>query len=77
MRWNVLIFLLIWLVSGVYLGLNLRRGWVPHDEGILAQAAERVLHGEMPHRDFNDRYTGGMTYVNAVPSGFLVRTFRL
>ena len=21
---------------------------------------------EMPHRDFNDRYTGGMTYANAV-----------
>jgi hypothetical protein len=47
------------------MGVNLKRGWVPHDEGILAQAAERVLHGEMPHRDFNDPYTGGLSYLNA------------
>ncbi len=42
------------------------RGWIPHDEGTLAHSAERVLGGEMPHRDFADPYTGGLSYLNAV-----------
>src|SRR6185436_3514147 len=41
------------------------RGWVPHDEGLIGQTAERVLAGELPHRDFDDVYTGGLAYVNA------------
>lgn len=44
---------------------GLKRGWVPHDEGALAQSAERVLQGELPHRDFDEIYTGGLTYLNA------------
>jgi hypothetical protein len=32
----------------------------------LSQAADRVLHGELPHRDFDDPYTGGLSYVNAL-----------
>ena len=44
----------------------LPRGWVPHDEGSIAQSAERVLAGELPHRDFDELYTGGLTYLNAV-----------
>ncbi len=47
------------------MAVNLKRGWVPHDEGILAQAAERILQGEMPHRDFEDPYTGGLSYLHA------------
>jgi hypothetical protein len=61
----MLIFLFVWLVSGAYLGANLNKGWVPHDEGTLGQSAERVLHGEMPHRDFHNPYTGGLMYVDA------------
>ena len=41
------------------------RGWVPHDEGLIGHTAERVLAGELPHRDFDDVYTGGLAYVNA------------
>lgn len=42
------------------------RGWVPHDEGTLAQPATRVLqHGELPHRDFDDMYTGGQALYHA------------
>ncbi len=41
------------------------RGWVSHDEGLIGQTAERVLAGELPHRDFDDVYTGGLAYVNA------------
>ena len=39
--------------------------WVPSDEGILAQAAERVMRGELPHRDFVDLWSGGLDYLNA------------
>ena len=34
-------------------------------EGTLAQSAERILAGELPHRDFVERYTGGLSYLNA------------
>jgi hypothetical protein len=70
-RWSALILLLVWLISGVYMGMNLNRGWQPHDEGTLGQIAERVLNGEMPHRDFDDPYTGGLGYIDA----FLFRLF--
>ena len=41
------------LVAGfAYAALTIDRGWIPHDEGLLGQAAVRVLTGELPHRDF-------------------------
>lgn len=46
--------------------LTLRRGWFPHDVGALGQAADRVLAGELPHRDFYDIYTGGLSFLNAL-----------
>ena len=64
-RNSFVIFLLVWALSATYLGLNLNRGWVPHDEGILGQSAERVLNGEVPHRDFDEPYTGGLAYLDA------------
>lgn len=42
------------------------RGWYPHDEGTLGQAAERILRGEIPHRDFDDPYTGGLGLLHAL-----------
>lgn len=66
-RWRTAAALLcVWAVCGVYLGTNLMRGWVPHDDGALAQSAERVLQGQMPHRDYTEIYTGGLSYVNAL-----------
>lgn len=62
---NTGIFLVVWLFSAFYLGLNLNRGWVPADDGLLGQSAERVLHGELPHRDFDEPYTGGLAYLDA------------
>src|ERR1019366_4691706 len=35
-------------------------------EGTYAQSAERVLHGELPHRDFDDVYSGGLAYLDAL-----------
>src|SRR5262245_15573492 len=62
---GALALLLVWLVSAAYMAANLERGWVPHDDGALGQAAERILQGEMPHRDFEDAYTGGLGYLHA------------
>jgi hypothetical protein len=42
------------------------RSWVPHDAGSLAQSAERVARGELPHRDFDEIYTGGLSMLNAL-----------
>jgi hypothetical protein len=53
------------LACALYVAKDLKRGWVPHDEGYLGQTAERVLYGELPHRDFDEGYTGGLTYLNA------------
>ena len=61
-----LVLLGVWIASMAYVWLLLDRGWVPHDEGTLGQSALRVLHGEVPHRDFEEIYTGGLTYLNAL-----------
>jgi hypothetical protein len=63
-RWfAILIF--VWALSGAYEVLHLKRGWVPWDAGAYAQSADRLLHGQSPHRDFIEIYTGGLTYLNA------------
>lgn len=38
----------------------------PHDEGQFAEGAVRVLRGELPHRDFDEMYSGGVTYYHAL-----------
>ena len=54
------------LVGGaVFVASQLNHGWVPWDDGTLAQSAQRVLLGELPHRDFAELYTGGLSFLNA------------
>lgn len=54
------------LIGGaVFVTWQLNRGWVPLDEGTLAESAQRVLAGELPHRDFAELYTGGLSFMNA------------
>lgn len=66
-RWRLpAILLAVWVVAGAYLFLRLDRDWIPIDEGTLAQSAERVLAGELPHVDFNDPYTGGLAFLHAM-----------
>src|SRR6266540_213585 len=60
------VLLLVWLVSAVYVFPFRLRGWIPTDEGAFGHSAERVLNGEMPHRDFPEIYTGGLSYWNAL-----------
>ncbi len=64
--WRWLPLLVVWLLSATYVGSRLDRGWIPGDEGTLSHAAERVLQGELPHRDFDDVYTGGLARFDAV-----------
>lgn len=60
------VLLLVWLVGAVYVFPFRLRGWIPHDEGVLAQEADYVLKGELPHHDFAEIYTGGLNYWNAL-----------
>lgn len=60
-----LVLLSVLAVGVAYVGWRLGRGWVPLDDGALGHTAERVLLGELPHRDFDDVYTGGLAYLNA------------
>jgi hypothetical protein len=53
-------------IAGVYVGLHLGSGWVPADDGTLAQSALRVLQGQLPHRDFAEIYTGGLSFIHAL-----------
>src|SRR6478609_658945 len=54
------------LLAAVLLASDLNQGWVPHDEGALGQSAERVLAGQVPHRDFDEIYTGALAYMHAL-----------
>jgi hypothetical protein len=60
------VFLALSVVSAaVALKARLAEGWFRHDDGSLAHMAERVLQGELPHRDFADLYTGLLSLANA------------
>jgi hypothetical protein len=41
------------------------QGWFENDDGSFAHEAERILAGELPHRDFAELYTGLLSFVNA------------
>lgn len=60
-----LVLVTVLAIGLTYVGWRLGRGWVPLDDGALGHTAERVLLGELPHRDFDDVYTGGLGYLNA------------
>jgi hypothetical protein len=49
----------------------LRVGIDDLDEGYFVQQAVRVLHGEVPYRDFGTLYSPGLAYVNALAFGVL------
>ena len=65
-RWERWLFAGVWCGAAVLGYAYLGRGWIPHDVGTLGHAAERVLAGELPHRDFVDVYTGGQAMLHAL-----------
>ncbi len=60
------VLLVVWIVSAGYLFSYYQLAGVPHDSGSLGHAAERVLQGELPHRDFDSLYTGGLAFLHAM-----------
>jgi hypothetical protein len=69
--YDLLLHVLVLTVVAGYLFPRIDRGWIPHDEGLIGQAAERVLYGELPHLDFDDAYTGGQAMLHALVFRFL------
>jgi hypothetical protein len=61
----------LWALCLAYAASFADRGWIPHDEGTIAQSAERVLRGELPHRDFDELYTGGLSFLHAAAMNLL------
>jgi hypothetical protein len=61
-----LVFAAVWVVSVAYVATRIGRSWGPPDEGLLGQSAERLLNGQLPHRDFTELYTGGLTALHAL-----------
>src|SRR5437868_3576889 len=74
-RWSSLSFALFLLAATLYSSRVLSQGWTPADEGVLAQTAERTTYGEVPHLDFDEPYSGGLTWLNAL--AFRLFGFRL
>ena len=54
------------VLAAIYLYRFAFVGWIPHDEGTIGHLAERVLLGEVPHRDFLEPYSGGLTLLHAL-----------
>ncbi len=68
-RNHLKVLLAVEIVAAFYLAWGAETSWIPHDEGMLGQAAERVLLGELPHVDFDDPYTGGLSFLHAAAFG--------
>lgn len=56
---------LLLMLAAAYLVPFVDRGWVPIDEGMTGQAAERVLTGALPHVDYEEPYPGALSYFYA------------
>jgi hypothetical protein len=53
------------VVVAVYLADFIYVRWIPQDEGTLALSADLFRHGKLPHIDFVDVYTGGLTLLHS------------
>ena len=66
-----LISILLFAGTFLYLLMFWRVVNMDPDEGIVLQGAERILHGQLPYRDFFSFYTPGSFYLTA----FMLRLF--
>jgi hypothetical protein len=62
----LLVLGLAFLACAAYMFSYMNTGWLPQDDGALAEGAFRVLHLQLPHRDFVEVYTGGLSCLNAL-----------
>jgi len=63
---RVVVLVVVLLVAGIYTWAHIGRGWVPADDGTLSQSALRAMQGQLPHRDFGEIYTGGLSFIHAL-----------
>ncbi|MEO5897267.1 MAG: glycosyltransferase family 39 protein [Vicinamibacterales bacterium] len=59
------IAVLLLILAALYLVPFVHRGWVPIDEGMIGEAAERVMNGALPHVDYEEPYPGALSYLYA------------
>jgi hypothetical protein len=62
---SVTALILVLLVSTLVMIAYHNRFWAPADEGKFAHIAERILLGEVLHREVQDLHAGYINYVNA------------
>ena len=62
---RILVLCLLMVIAGTYVGVRVNQSWIAVDDGILAQSAVRVLQGQLPHSDFVEIYTGGLSFIHA------------
>jgi hypothetical protein len=60
-----------WAIAAAYIAAYLPRHFVALDEGEIGQAVDRVLAGQLPHRDFADIWSGGATLYHALAAHLL------
>ncbi len=65
-RLRAVVLTLVIAIAGVYTAVHIGKGWVPADEGTLSQSALRAMQGQLPHRDFGEIYTGGLSFIHAL-----------
>jgi hypothetical protein len=63
---SLVVLAAVLIVAGIYAGFHISRGWAPSDDGTLSQSALRVMQGQLPHRDFAEIYTGGLSFIHAL-----------
>jgi len=63
---RVAVLVAVLVIAGIYVGFHIGRGWVPADDGTLSQSALRVMQGQLPHKDFGEVYTGGLSFIHAL-----------
>jgi hypothetical protein len=63
---RLMVLVAVLAIAGTYVGLHVGSGWVPADDGTLSQSALRVMQGQLPHRDFTEIYTGGLSMIHAL-----------
>jgi Dolichyl-phosphate-mannose-protein mannosyltransferase len=63
---HVSVLAAVLVIAGIYVGVHIGKGWVPADDGTLSQSALRVMQGQLPHSDFGEVYTGGLSFIHAL-----------
>src|SRR3990172_971973 len=58
-------YVFVILFSFFVLSFFFNRGFAYYDEGFILHAAQRVIQGELPYRDFDLIYTPGTVFLTA------------